>query len=249
MKETEWLTCNDPQKLLQFQAGRASERRLRLFAVASCRRIYHHLTERGRDAIDFSERLADEPQLYDDLRFRSDPYGPYSFSSHLHAGEAVMATAPPSMRNTVATVAHRVLLHLAIFTGNTALKSSYEGDPTADAWRSDPTFRAAVLSQYSPSRRAAEACERQCQISSIRDIFGNPFRPVTQNPSWMAWNDGTVGNLAQTIYDERRFENLPILADALEEAGCTNSDILGHCREPGSHGRGCWVVDLLLGKE
>jgi hypothetical protein len=57
-----------------------------------------------------------------------------------------------------------------------------------------------------------------------------------------------VVKLAQVIYDERRFTDLPILADALEEAGCTNSDVLDHCRGPGPHVRGCWVVDLLLDK-
>jgi hypothetical protein len=65
---------------------------------------------------------------------------------------------------------------------------------------------------------------------------------------WLAWNDGIVPKLAQAIYDDRVFDRLPILADALEEAGCTNADILNHCRQPGEHVRGCWVVDLLLGK-
>jgi hypothetical protein len=82
----------------------------------------------------------------------------------------------------------------------------------------------------------------------IRDIFGNPFRPVPLDPSWLAWNDSTVSKLAQSIYDDRAFDRLPILADALEEAGCDNADILQHCRQPGEHVRGCWVVDLLLGK-
>jgi hypothetical protein len=65
---------------------------------------------------------------------------------------------------------------------------------------------------------------------------------------WLSWNDGIVPKLAQAIYDDRVFDRLPILADALEEAGCTNADILNHCRRPGEHVRGCWVVDLLLGK-
>jgi hypothetical protein len=80
----------------------------------------------------------------------------------------------------------------------------------------------------------------------IRDIFGNPFRPVTFGP---AWRTATVASLAQASYDERAFDRLPILADALEDAGCTNADILGHCRGGGEHVRGCWVVDLVLGKE
>jgi hypothetical protein len=65
---------------------------------------------------------------------------------------------------------------------------------------------------------------------------------------WLAWNGGTILKVAQAIYDDRRFEDMPILADALEEAGCTNEGILSHCRGSGEHVRGCWVVDLILGK-
>ncbi|MBL8796949.1 MAG: hypothetical protein JNM56_23815 [Planctomycetia bacterium] len=79
----------------------------------------------------------------------------------------------------------------------------------------------------------------------MRCIFGNPFRRDTVNPAWFT---STVVSLAQAIYDERAFDRLPILADALEDAGCTNADMLKHSREPGEHVRGCWCVDLLLGK-
>jgi hypothetical protein len=80
----------------------------------------------------------------------------------------------------------------------------------------------------------------------IRDIFGNPLHPTAVDPTWLTTN---VVALAQAIYDERAFERMPILADALEDAGCTNDVVLAHCRGPGPHARGCWVVDLLLGKE
>jgi hypothetical protein len=82
----------------------------------------------------------------------------------------------------------------------------------------------------------------------LLELLGNPFRPVTIVPSIFAWNDGTIPKLAQGIYEERAFDRLPILADALEEAGCQDQDILGHCRSGGEHVRGCWVLDLLLGK-
>jgi hypothetical protein len=90
--------------------------------------------------------------------------------------------------------------------------------------------------------------EEMAQAHLLRDIIGNPFKPVTINLCWLAWNDCTVVKLAQGIYDDRAFDRLHILADALEDAGCTNSDIVCHCRHPGPHVRGCWVVDLLLGK-
>ena len=83
----------------------------------------------------------------------------------------------------------------------------------------------------------------------VRDIIGNPFRAIAVNPTWLTWNDGTVTRIAQTIYDDRAYDHFPILADALEDAGCDNADILAHCREPGEHVRGCWVIDLLLGKQ
>jgi len=80
----------------------------------------------------------------------------------------------------------------------------------------------------------------------IRCFFGNPFRPIHVDPSWLT---STVVALSQTIYEEHAFHIMPILADALEDAGCTNAEILGHCRGSGPHARGCWVLDLLLRKE
>jgi hypothetical protein len=83
----------------------------------------------------------------------------------------------------------------------------------------------------------------------LRDVVGNPFRRVGIDPAWLSWGGGTVRDLARSIYHDRAFDRTPILADALEEAGCTDADILDHCRGPGPHVRGCWVVDLLLGKQ
>jgi hypothetical protein len=89
--------------------------------------------------------------------------------------------------------------------------------------------------------------EESSQLAElIREIFGNPFRPVAIDPRWLT---ETVVALATGIYAERAFDRMPILADALEEAGCDHADILSHCRGDGPHVRGCWVVDLLLGKE
>jgi hypothetical protein len=97
--------------------------------------------------------------------------------------------------------------------------------------------------------------EGPVQASLLHDLFGNPFRPVTISPAVLAWHDGLVVRLAQAAYEERHLPEgtldngrLAVLADALEEAGCTDADILGHLRGPGPHVRGCWVVDLVLGK-
>src|SRR5262249_18435688 len=91
--------------------------------------------------------------------------------------------------------------------------------------------------------------EWQAQCALLRCIFGNPFHPRPAiNPTILAWNDATIRRLAQAIYDERAFDRMQILADALEEAGCDIAEILSHLRGPGPHVRGCWVLDLLLGK-
>jgi hypothetical protein len=83
-------------------------------------------------------------------------------------------------------------------------------------------------------------------VSVCRDIFGNPFRQVAVESDWLTSN---VVALARQMYEGRDFAAMPILADALQDAGCDNDDILTHCRGDGPHVRGCWVVDLILGKE
>jgi hypothetical protein len=81
----------------------------------------------------------------------------------------------------------------------------------------------------------------------LRELFGDPFDPVEIDPVWLHWGDGTVPRLARAIQDEEAFDRLPILADALEDAGCDRRAILDHCRGPGPHHRGCWVLNRLLG--
>jgi hypothetical protein len=93
-----------------------------------------------------------------------------------------------------------------------------------------------------------DPAEKGPQTRIIRDIFGNPFRPVAIDTAWLTWNNGAIPTLAQFIYNDRAFDRLSLLADALASAGCTNEDILAHCRSGGEHVRGCWVVDLVLGK-
>ncbi|AMV29180.1 hypothetical protein VT84_32600 [Gemmata sp. SH-PL17] len=82
-------------------------------------------------------------------------------------------------------------------------------------------------------------------VKILHDILGNPFHPIAVDPSWLA---SDVRILAEGIYQERAFDRMPILADALQDAGCDNDDILNHCGGDGPHVRGCWVVDLVLGK-
>ena len=120
----------------------------------------------------------------------------------------------------------------------------------AATWVAKPVlgpYEAATVLQYTLAAEARmppdEALPDRADL--VRDIFGNPFRPVAADPAWLAWKDGTITRLARAVYEEGAFERLPVLADALEEAGCTDPDLLGHCRAPGAHVRGCWVLDLV----
>jgi hypothetical protein len=106
---------------------------------------------------------------------------------------------------------------------------------------------AAMPAEWVAKGKAAWTEERAGQSNLIREVFGSiGFRPVHYDPSWLTPD---AKKLSEVIYDERAFDRLTELADALEEAGCTNVEILNHCRQRGEHVRGCWALDLLLGKE
>jgi hypothetical protein len=103
--------------------------------------------------------------------------------------------------------------------------------------------------------RGAGVSDAQWQLArdgegpAVRELIGNPFHAVAIDPSWLRWDGRRVLKLAQAIYQGHRFGDLPILADAVEEAGCADSRILDHCRQPAEHARGCWLLDALLGKQ
>jgi hypothetical protein len=105
-----------------------------------------------------------------------------------------------------------------------------------------------IAADFDDPAWARDAAGAAAQVALIRDIFGNPFRPVTAEPAWLRWHDGTVPRIARGIYDDYRFADMPILHDALLDAGCDDEDVLAHCRTPDGHVRGCWVIDLLLEK-
>ena len=229
MTEVEWLAYDDyPDDLLLQLRENVSERKLRLFAAACCRRIWHLFTdEQSRIAVDVTERYVDGRASVEELK------------------EAAECAA-----------------EVAVFDGDTvtfgdpggsafiAAADNIEPGDAADAAQiAAKTVAWAVAMDRNPDADAldeeAEAAECAAQCRLVRDIFGNPFRLVAVDASWLT---PAVTRLAQGIYDERTFDCLPVLADTLEKAGCTNADILSHCRQPGKHVRGCWVVDSILGK-
>jgi hypothetical protein len=221
MTEAEWLATTRPYDLTHYKASR-SERKRRLLSCAFARRVLSLIPdERYRTAIEVAERYADGLATEQELR-------------------ATRRTINNAWRNREFTEAgnHAATAVLATLSKE-AVGAVHSLEPAA----------AARASLTRPNWDAGHKEESLALCLLARDVFGNPFRPVIIDSAWLTWNDGTIPKVAQAIYDERAFERMPILADALEDAGCDNADILNHCRQPGVHVRGCWVLDLLLGKE
>jgi hypothetical protein len=220
MTEQEWLHADDPAPMLKYLRGKVSERKLRLFAVASCRRLGPLLKDpRINTALDVAERHADGAATPADLE----------------AAAQGAAKAQRAQRRKALLFAYAAVMDACGPGGlGAAEKAAW-----AEAAATDPrTSYGEHVRRTRPDLYAALA-------ALLRDIMGNPFCPIAFDPSWLT---PAVARLAQTIYDERAFDRMPDLADGLEEAGCTTQDILDHCRSGGEHARGCWVVDFLLGK-
>jgi hypothetical protein len=224
MTEAEWGACDDPVRMLRLLGGRQHGRKLRLLAVACCRRV---LPPGGDDAVEaalavaerFADGLAVKPQrrnAYDAVARRPDPQG--------IAAQALSKRASDAAVRSAVAAAHRA--------ATAAVRHFRE-----PAWRQVP--------ERESIRQAERAGERAAQAALVRDIFGNPFRAVPLDPRWRT---ADVVGLALGIYEDGAFDRLPILADALLDAGCDNEQVIGHCRSEGPHVRGCRVVDLVLGK-
>ena len=224
MTEQEWLTAADPQPMLKYVRGRSSERKLRLFAVACCRQVWHLLAdERTRTAVEVAERFADGGAAQEELA-----------AARYAAAYAGMAAGLASFSAYQATLT--AAAHDAVYAGWDAATANFAADAAAFA-TTDPAARAAA---------------EQEQVIALRDIFGNPFRLVPPDPSWPT---ADIRALARAAYSARILPagtldpvRLAVLADALEDAGCTDADVLWHLRGENPHVRGCWVIDLLLGK-
>ncbi len=233
MTEAEWLESAESHTMLGFLRGKASDRKLRLFACACCRRIWRLLTDgRSRGAVEIAEQYADDPTRRgrDRLIWARD--------------EA------------------RVVKRLFATANRNRARGSRGANAAQDVTR-DTGISAALNCMAEASRAVNTHDTNECddrelreQAVLLRDLFGPlPFRPVAHDPSWLAWNGGTVSQLAQAVYNERELPSghldttrLALMADMLEDAGCTDPEILQHLRDDGPHVRGCWVVDLLLGK-
>jgi len=220
MTEAEWLVATEPESMVQaLRSVVGSWRKFRLFAVACCKRMVQTVP-----VPEGSLRAVELAERYADGNTSSlavhVPWEPCS-SAAWHACLNCLETDDP--------------VELAdCASGNSSWAVAESGQVPPHHNARGPVFKARL------------AAEQTVQASLVCCIFGNPFRPVAFAPSWRS---ETAVSLAAGIYEERTFDRLPILADALEEAGCDNADVLNHLRGPGPHARGCWVVDGVLGKE
>ncbi|MDY3552812.1 hypothetical protein R5W24_001901 [Gemmata sp. JC717] len=217
MTEEEWCALTYPTPMLE-EAPLTSERKLRLFAVACCRRIWPCLRRtNGRRAVEVAEQYADGTATAEQL----------DQASQAQHGAGISETEI------------RVIKCVTGRAVNEASLVLYASELYADS----------IVPSRLPETAwdEADSAESTAQAELLRDIFGNPFRPVTFSAEWRT---GTVVSLAAQMYESRDFSAMPILADAFQDAGCDNNDVLNHCRDPKQvHVRGCWVVDLVLGKE
>jgi hypothetical protein len=233
MAKQQGLRGDDPYPILESLPGRVSRRKLRLFGCGCCRqRVWHLLTDvRSRRAVEVAERYAEGEADPATLR-----------AAWLEAGRACQARGTAGFRSTVKTNAAAAAA-LAAHRNHSA--RAVAGRVFATVWYGEGL-----------NNEARRGEERAAHLVLVRCVFGDTLQPVTIDPAWRSWNDGTVPQLAQAIYENRTLPEgtldttrLAVLADALEEAGCDDADLLAHCRGPGPHVRGCWVVDLLLGKK
>jgi len=236
MTEAEWLATTDTRQMLGFVRGRPGlGRKRRLFAVAASRRVWEWIPDDCRPAVDLAERMADGQV-------------PGAVWRAVNAAACAARDVEPDLRRAWAASCATMAV---VRSANFELPDPREDIPAEDIaavvaeMASQP---AACVGKRHDRRfdRKLFAADQRAVADLVRDIFGNPFRPVTIAPAW--WQTPSVVSLARTVYDSRDFSAMPGLADALEETGCGHPDVLAHCRGDGPHVRGCWVVDLILGK-
>jgi hypothetical protein len=230
MTEAEWQACGDPRPMQQALWGKVSDRKLRLFAVACCRGISQLMTnETSRRTVEIAEQFAD---------------GLATDQERSHARKLVLCVAEtrettgtptaPKWERRAASAAYYAVAGEAAKAGLSASELVVE----ALIWREG--------GHNECDWEAIRTTEWLRQTGHLRDIFGSPSRPVAFPPSWRT---DTAVSLAARMYESRDFSAMPILADALQDAGCDSDDILNHCHGSGPHVRGCWVMDAVLGKE
>ena len=250
ISEEQWFSAEESNTLLssleqhrvitRVPGGR---RRLALFTCACCRLVWDLIEdERSRRAVEVSERAAEGQASRRELAAAEEEAEAVWRGAEQHHHRVHREDPNGAARwraGAVSSLAHAA--HCAAARRFSVMSAGSAAMTAAAAvmWLAEATEAG------QQAMRAMMA--RQAQL--VRGIFGNPFRPLPEiDSAWLTWNGGAVRKLAASIHAERRFGDLPVLADALEEAGCADADVLRHCRQGGEHALGCWVIDLLLGK-
>jgi hypothetical protein len=243
--EAGWLACEDPEEMLEMVKDRVSVRKMRLVGVACCRRISHLFHAKAcHRGVEVAERFADG------LATAEERLAAYCAVGKLKERGHVLFAHATLWRNRTACMS-ALSVYEALMPDDALL---LDGGGTATYRAAGAAFDGAYEAVGTRDEAAPDAglaaseAEVAAQVRLVRDVMGNPFRPVRVNPEWLARDGGLVPRLARGIYEERAFERMPVLADALEEAGCDDPEMLAHAREQGDHVRGCWLLDALLGK-
>jgi hypothetical protein len=227
MTEAEWLAGDDPEAMFRFLAGRGGSRPWRLFACACLRELGHLLQDDAREAFAVAQRFADR---------RAD------------AAEvaAAHARALASRRHLVSRSSPRSRLDRRL---SARMQGVAEALLQATAPADDPEAQAVAVARTllhaDPHEPAWQARVGERTAWLLRDVFGDPFRVVDLAAGWLRGRGAQAVAVAGAIYEDQSFDELPILADALEDADCPAAGLIRHCREPGPHGRGCWAVEAL----
>ena len=253
MTESEWDACTEPRRMLHFLLGtdhpriedveafpacKASDRKLRLFACACYDRVRHLLdSPLAQAAVEVAERFAESKVTAEELQ-RADARLRGALDTLEGRWRASRGAERTALRPT-----HAALALAFQATRPEAPKAAYYA--SSNAYLDAASLRNPGVASYDRRFHASQSAEERAQANLLRCINGPlPFRPVRLDAAWLS---GTVV-LARATYEERGWDDMGILADALEEAGCDSDDILSHCRGEGPHARGCWVLDALLGR-
>ena len=231
MNEHDWLLALDPAAMIDFLHTRTSDRKLRLLACAFVRQRWELLRyPTPREAVETGERYALGAARRREIEAMREQ------------AQQSAATAPEFERHAYQAAAATLLQH-AYEAAETAL-SLLRGQFLEEELN-------AAMSREEEQRIIVEAgpvvARQQGQV--VLEVFGNVFRPPVIEPAWLRWSDGAVAKMARLIDQERRWEELPYLADALTDAGCGEETLLRHLRGGGMHVRGCWALDAVLGRE
>jgi hypothetical protein len=249
MTGAEWKACTNPKPMLQALQGKVSDRKLRLFACACCRHVWpllsHDASRRSVEVLRlYADGLADRDQLTAAAQAAHDLVRKWKDGDRSAASAAANALGCDAARPYDED--DRDPEDDELYPRN-VLKNAVDA-AFAAAWAAGHAVSTEADDAWMAGVRAEEAW--QCLL--VRDLFGNPFRRrrPRRSPD-PALQDNTARRLALALYqghDEIPGAQLAVLADALEDAGCTDADLLGHLRGSGPHYGGCWALDLLLGK-